>query len=88
LVTTEQVQHRQEIIEVNHKEIHMTEATQKLKFEFTTDEANLTLNALAQLPFAQVAGLIETIKVQAAPQLQPAAPVVEETDAPPVFLSE
>ena len=46
---------------------------QTLKFEFSTEEANTILNALAQLPFAQVAGLIDNIRQQAAPQIQPAA---------------
>jgi len=50
---------------------------QLLKFEFTTDEANAILNALAQLPFAQVAGLIDNIKNQAAPQIQTPVPAPE-----------
>ncbi len=45
---------------------------QKLKFEFTIEEANTVLGGLGQLPYAQVAGLIDNIKQQAAPQVQPA----------------
>lgn len=40
-----------------------------LKFEFSINEINAILNALGQQPYAQVAELINTIRVQAAPQM-------------------
>lgn len=47
-----------------------------IKLELTVAEANGVLNALGQMPFAQVASLIQKIQQQAAPQVQesPAAP--------------
>ena len=53
---------------------------QTLKFEFTVDQANMILGALGAQPYQQVAGLIEAIKQQAAPQVQAApaeAPAAE-----------
>ena len=47
---------------------------QKLKFEFTIEEANAILGAIGQMPYAQVAGLVDNIKQQAAPQVQQQAP--------------
>lgn len=46
----------------------------KLKFEFTLDEANAILQLVSQGAYAQVAGLIDNIKQQAAPQVVQAAP--------------
>lgn len=40
-----------------------------LKFEFTIDETNVILGALAVQPYQQVADLIAKIRNQAAPQL-------------------
>jgi hypothetical protein len=53
---------------------------EKLKFEFSVEEANTVLNALAQLPYTQVSALIDNIRTQAAPQVQP----VEKVAAEPV----
>jgi hypothetical protein len=40
-----------------------------MKFEFEVKEAELVLNALVQLPYAQVAGLVSKIQQQAQGQL-------------------
>jgi hypothetical protein len=42
-----------------------------INLELKVEETNLVLNALSQLPFAQVAGLIANIRAQAEKQLQP-----------------
>ena len=42
-----------------------------LKFEFTQEEANFVVAALAKQPFEAVAGLITKIQQQAQPQLAP-----------------
>lgn len=42
----------------------------QIKLELHVDEVNGILGALGQLPYAQVAGLVEKIKVQAIPQVQ------------------
>lgn len=39
------------------------------EFKFSLNEANQILGALGKLPFENVAGLIQNIKVQAEPQL-------------------
>lgn len=44
--------------------------------DLSKDEASLVLNALAQLPFAQVAGLIQKLQGQAQSQLQDEAGAV------------
>ena len=41
-----------------------------IKLELELDELNGVLHAIAQLPYAQVAGLVEKIKLQAIPQIQ------------------
>ena len=41
-----------------------------IKFELKVEEVQYVLNALSQLPYAQVAMLIETIKQQAEKQLK------------------
>lgn len=53
---------------------------QTIKFEFTVDEANVILNAVAQLPYGQVAGLIENIRRQAAPQVQQVEDAANEAE--------
>jgi hypothetical protein len=45
--------------------------TQTIKIELTVTETNSVLQALGQMPFAQVAGLIQKIQQQAAPQVAP-----------------
>ena len=40
-----------------------------IKFELTFDEANAVMFALGKLPYDQVAGLVEKLRHQAAPQL-------------------
>ena len=42
------------------------------KFEFTEEETNVILNALANMPYAQVAGLVANIQNQAQPQVKEA----------------
>lgn len=41
----------------------------KLKFEFTIDETNMILEALGNLPFNKVFGLVNNIQQQAGTQL-------------------
>ena len=50
--------------------------TKEIELKLTVAEVNGVLNALGQMPFAQVASLIQKIQQQAAPQVQeaPAAP--------------
>lgn len=43
-----------------------------LKFELSLDEAQIVLVGLSKLPYEAVAGLIDKLKAQAAPQIQPA----------------
>ena len=43
-----------------------------IKLELTVAETNGVLQALGQMPFAQVASLIQKIQQQAAPQVQSA----------------
>jgi hypothetical protein len=52
-----------------------------IKFELTFDEANAVMFALGKLPYDQVAGLVEKLRQQAAPQLptQP-APVSDSSE--------
>lgn len=49
-----------------------------LKLELSVEEAQLVLVALSKLPFEAVAGLIDKIKEQAAPQIQPAEAPAEQ----------
>jgi hypothetical protein len=52
-----------------------------INLELKVEETQLVLNALSQLPFAQVASLIANIRTQAEKQLQPtqaATTVAEE----------
>lgn len=41
-----------------------------INLELSVDDTNIVLNALSQLPFAQVAKLINDISVQAGTQLE------------------
>lgn len=43
-----------------------------MKFELSLEEAQIVLVGLSKLPYEAVAGLIDKLKEQAAPQLQPA----------------
>ena len=43
-----------------------------VKLELTVDEVNAVLNALGQLPYAQVANLIGNIRMQAIKQINKA----------------
>lgn len=47
---------------------------QVLKFEFTVEEANVILGSLGTQQYQQVAGVIEKIRAQAAPQLKQVEP--------------
>jgi hypothetical protein len=49
----------------------------EIELKLTVAETNGVLNALGQMPFAQVATLIQKIQQQAAPQVQPTAPAEE-----------
>jgi hypothetical protein len=53
---------------------------QTIKIELTVAETNGVLQALGQMPFAQVAGLVQKIQQQAAPQV---APQVAPTETKP-----
>jgi hypothetical protein len=50
-----------------------------IHLELKVEEAQLVLNALSQLPFAQVASLIANIRAQAEKQLQPATSAPADT---------
>ena len=45
--------------------------TKEITLTLTVAEANGVLQALGQMPYAQVAGLIQKIQQQATPQVQP-----------------
>jgi hypothetical protein len=51
---------------------------QILELKLTVAETNGVLQALGQMPFAQVAALIQKIQQQAAPQVQLAQPAPTE----------
>ncbi len=56
----------------------------EIELKVTTDEANLVLEALGNLPFVKVYALVAKLQSQAKEQLEPAAPAaglsaVEET---------
>ena len=48
-----------------------------IKLELTVDEVNGVLQALGNMPYAQVAGLVENIRKQAIPQVPPEQPAPE-----------
>lgn len=50
----------------------------EIELKLTVAEANGVLQALSQMPFAQVASLIQKIQQQAAPQVQTAQPAPTE----------
>ena len=52
----------------------------EIKITFTLEQVNAVLQRLGQLPYAQVADLVEGIKSIAAPQVpqEPAEPQAEE----------
>lgn len=50
----------------------------QIKLELHLDEVNVVLQALGNLPYAQIAGLVEKIKEQAIPQVP-----VPQLDAEP-----
>ena len=56
----------------------------QIKLELHLDEVNAILQTLGNLPFAQVAGLIEKIKEQATPQLPVPQLDVEPTEDVPL----
>jgi hypothetical protein len=52
--------------------------TKEIELKLTVAEVNGVLQALGQMPFVQVAGLIKKVQEQAAPQVQaPVAPAAE-----------
>ena len=57
-----------------------------LQFSFDHEEANLVLHALGQLPYVQVADLIQKIQDQAGPQLVQMAGEAARKERPPVPL--
>lgn len=50
----------------------------EIKIVFTLEQVNIVLQRLGQLPYAQVADLVEGIKAIAAPQVPPVEPQQEE----------
>jgi hypothetical protein len=57
----------------------------QIKLELHLDEVNMVLGALGQLPFVQVAGLVDKIKEQATPQIPvPEMGAVEVVEEPTV----
>lgn len=50
---------------------------ENLKFNLTLEESNLILKALGDMPYVQVASLIQTIRQQAESQLQQTTPDTE-----------
>ena len=50
----------------------------EIKITFTLEQVNIVLQRLGQLPYAQVADLIDGIKAIAAPQVPPAEQQEEE----------
>lgn len=48
-----------------------------IKLELSVEETQIVLVGLTKLPYEVVAGLIEKIKAQAQPQVQPSEPVTE-----------
>jgi hypothetical protein len=50
----------------------------EIELKLTVAEVNGVLSALGQMPFAQVASLIQKIQQQAAPQVQTAQPAPTE----------
>jgi len=53
----------------------------KIKLEFTVDQVNIMLTALANMPFGQVANLVADLRAQAEPQaaaIQSTAEVTNE----------
>lgn len=53
-----------------------------IKLELEIPEVNGILSGLGQLPYAQVAELVEKIKVQAVPQVQDQQVQAEQTAQP------
>ena len=53
--------------------------TKEIELKLTVAEVNGVLQALGQMPFAQVSTLIQKIQQQAAPQVQ--APAEEQTES-------
>lgn len=50
----------------------------EIKIVFTLEQVNAVLQRLAQLPYGQVADLVEGIKAIAAPQVPKEEPVADE----------
>lgn len=46
----------------------------ELTFKLTVEESNIIMTCLAKQPYEAVAGVIDKMRAQAAPQLEPAAP--------------
>jgi len=62
---------------LNHTENEMNDQ-EILELKLTVAETNGILQALGQMPFVQVASLIQKIQQQAAPQVQTAQPAPTE----------
>jgi hypothetical protein len=52
----------------------------QIKLELTLDEVNAVMGALGNMPYAQIAPLVEKIKEQAVPQLPVPAPQEAKTE--------
>ena len=50
-----------------------------IKLELTIDETNGVLQALGNMPYAQVVALVENIKAQAIPQIPAPEPIAENS---------
>ena len=61
---------------------------QEIKLQLTIEEANLVLEALGNLPFARVYGLIGKIQEQAGQQLNAAESQSGPSDSPPPKIGE
>ena len=50
---------------------------QILSFQFTVADANAIMSVLGNAPYSQVAGIVASFQMQAAPQIAAAAPAEE-----------
>ena len=52
-----------------------------MHLDLTIDQINVIMSALGNAPYIQVVGVVESIKQQAAPQINPAPAPAEESAA-------
>ena len=53
---------------------------QILSFQFTVADANAIMSVLGNAPYSQVAGIVASFQMQAAPQIAAAAPAEETSE--------